>query len=55
MFEEKKEHQRHSSLVKLEETKRKLAMSSLKREQALSSQRETIERKIQLNNIKAQQ
>jgi hypothetical protein len=53
MNEEKKERQQEQSAIKLEQTKRKLAESSLKREVALKSQMDTIEKKIEHNKIKA--
>ena len=51
--EEKKRYQKEMSAQKLEQTKKKLAESSQKRELALKQQKDTIERKIELNKVRA--
>ena len=55
MSEEKEQAQRERSQAKLEETKRKLAESSHKREIALKNQKDTIEKKIELQNARAEE
>lgn len=55
MQDEKKAMQKQASQIKLEITKKKQAESSVKRENALKHQRETIERKIVLQNVKAEE
>lgn len=49
----KKQHQRELSEQKLIVTKKKLAESSLKREIALKNQKDTIEKKLEHNLIRA--